>query len=128
VGTPVRIYIPGPLRSYTRERAEVAVEAGSEATVGTLLDGLEAQFPGIRFRMIDEAGRIREHIRLFVDGERAGDLGVKAGKELQIICAISGGTEPSGAPRRQDGQEGTQQFGSTTDRRRIREESYGNPR
>lgn len=113
----VRVYVPGPLRSYTRERAECVVEAEAGASVGDLLEALEGQFPGIRFRMIDEAGRIREHIRLFVDGERAGELSVKAGKELQIICAISGGRKPLGEPRRLDGQEGIQQFGSRSDRR-----------
>lgn len=128
MGTLVRIYIPGPLRSYTGERGEVAVQAVAGASVGSLLDELDARFPGIRFRMIDEAGRIREHIRFFVDGERAGDLTVKAGEELQIICAISGGREPLRQPRRLHGQEGTQQFGSTSDRERVREESYGNPR
>ena len=113
----VRVYIPGPLRSYTRERGECVVKAAAGASVGDLLEALEGQFPGIRFRMIDEAGRIREHIRLFVDGERAGALNVKAGKELQIICAISGGWEPLEEPRRLDGQEGTQQSGSRADRR-----------
>lgn len=117
MGAHVRVYIPGPLRSYTRERGECVVESEAGASVGDLLESLERQFPGIRFRMIDEAGRIREHIRLFVDGERAGALSVKAGKELQIICAISGGREPLEEPQRLDGQEGIQQSGSGTDRR-----------
>ena len=43
--------------------------------------------------MIDEADRIREHIRLFVEGEQATGLDVPAGKEVQIICAISGGLQ-----------------------------------
>jgi molybdopterin converting factor small subunit len=90
----VRVYVPGPLRSYTGEKS--AVEAGG-ATMGEMLDGLDRAYPGIRFRMIDERGRIREHIKLFVNGEQIRDLGVRleASSEVHIICAISGGREPA---------------------------------
>jgi len=91
VAVEVRVYIPGPLRSYTKERAEVSLELPEGASMRALLEELELRFPGIHFRMIDEAGRIREHIRLFVEGEQATSLDAPAGKEVQIICAISGG-------------------------------------
>jgi molybdopterin converting factor small subunit len=63
------------------------------ATLGQALADLDRQFPGMRFRMIDEQGRIREHIRFFVNQELARELGMglRDGDELQIICAISGG-------------------------------------
>ena len=89
----VRVYIPGPLRSYTKERAEVSLELAEGASLRALLQELDLRFPGIRFRMIDEADRIREHIRLFVEGEQATGLDAPAGKEVQIICAISGGLQ-----------------------------------
>jgi hypothetical protein len=59
-----------------------------------LLRALEAVYPGIRFRMIDEQGRIRPHIKLFAGFELAPDIHVSlAGvQEVHIICAISGGT------------------------------------
>src|SRR5262245_3978241 len=47
----VIVAIPTPLRSYTLGAA--TVEA-SGATVSELLRDLDAQYPGIRFRMIDE--------------------------------------------------------------------------
>jgi len=86
----MKVLIPSPLRSYTRDRS--AVEAQG-TTLGQLLNDLDRQFPGMRFRMIDEQGRIREHIRLFVDQELTPDLGrvLQGGEELHIICAISGG-------------------------------------
>jgi molybdopterin synthase sulfur carrier subunit len=84
------VHIPSPLRSYTGNRAEVEA-AGRD--LDALLDDLDRRFPGIRFRMIDEQGTIREHIRLFVDGQLAQDLHrrLDSNIEVQIICAISGG-------------------------------------
>lgn len=107
----VRVYVPGPLRSYTRQRSEVRLELDAGASVGALLDEMDRQFPGIRFRMIDEAGRIREHIRLFVAGELASDLDAPAGGEVQIICAISGGLEPPPGRKRLLGQDALKEVG-----------------
>ena len=86
----MQVRIPTPLRSYTDQRHEV--EAAG-ASLAELLTDLERQFPGIRFRMIDEQGRIREHIRLFVNSELARDLERELSDRdhVQILCAISGG-------------------------------------
>ncbi|MBM3740414.1 MAG: MoaD/ThiS family protein [Acidobacteria bacterium] len=86
------VYIPGPLRSYTRDRA--SVEAGG-ASLADLLADMERQFPGIRFRMIDEQGGIREHIKLFVGFEQVKDLSValSGATEVHVVCALSGGTQ-----------------------------------
>ena len=83
------VFVPTPLRSYTNNRAEVHA-AGS--TVGDILYDLDRQFPGMRFRMIDEQNNIRQHIRFFVKGEAALlPTQLHPGDDLQIICAISGG-------------------------------------
>ena len=86
----MRVAIPSPLRSYTGGRDEVQARG---ATLAELLADLDAAFPGIRFRMIDEQGRIRVHIRLFVNSELARDLGgaLSDRDEVQILCALSGG-------------------------------------
>jgi len=86
----MRVTIPSPLRSYTHGRNEVTA-AG--ATFAELLDNLEQAFPGIRFRMIDEQGRIRRHIHLFVNHSQVADLAQELhdGDEVQILCALSGG-------------------------------------
>jgi molybdopterin converting factor small subunit len=85
----VRVSIPSPLRSYTREKEVEAVGA----TVAELLADLDRRYPGIRFRMIDEQGDIRRHIRIFVNRERTSVLGEKLapGDEVQILQALSGG-------------------------------------
>ncbi len=86
----MRVSIPSPLRSYTGDEVEVQAHG---MTLAELLEDLDGSFPGIRFRMIDEQGRIREHIRLFVNSELSRDLarGLSEGDHVQILCAISGG-------------------------------------
>jgi sulfur-carrier protein len=86
----MKVYIPSPLRSYTAQRDEV--EAAG-ATVAELLDDLNRQFPGIRFRMIDEQDAIRQHMRIFVNGEQVSGLNVplRVTDEVQILQALSGG-------------------------------------
>lgn len=90
----MKVYIPGPLRSYTRNQGEVE---GVGSTVGEVLDSLESQYPGIRFRMIDEQGSVRPHIRFFINKEeaRTTSVAVRASDEFQIICAVSGGAARS---------------------------------
>ena len=86
----MRVAIPSPLRSYTGGREEVQARG---ATLAALLADLDAAFPGIRFRMIDEQGRIRVHIRFFVNADLARNLdrGLSDQDDVQILCALSGG-------------------------------------
>ena len=65
------VNIASPLRSYTHGAASVAARG---ATVEEVLADLEARFPGMRFRMIDEQGRIRQHVRIFVNTKGVDDL------------------------------------------------------
>lgn len=85
----MRVIIPTQLRSYTR-LAEVHAEGGSLAD---LLVDLDRQFPGIRFRMINEQDAIREHIRIFVNTDTAESLDytLHPGDTVRIIGALSGG-------------------------------------
>lgn len=85
----MRVTIPSPLISYTGTR-EVAA-AG--ATLADVLRDLDRQFPGIRFRMVDEQDRLRTHMRCFLDGDelRGLDAPLDAGRTLHIVQALSGG-------------------------------------
>ena len=85
----MKVSIPSPLRSYT---GSVEVEAEG-STVAALVEDLDAHYPGIRFRMIDEQGGIREHIRIFVNQERIQGLDhpLAAEDRVQILQALSGG-------------------------------------
>jgi molybdopterin synthase sulfur carrier subunit len=86
----MKISIPTPLRSYTEQASLVRADG---ETVAALLWDLDAQYPGIRFRMIDEQDAIRPHIRIFVNRERRKDLdaALSTSDEIQILQALSGG-------------------------------------
>jgi molybdopterin converting factor small subunit len=86
----IRVLVPTQLRGYTAGRNEVTA-AG--ATLDEVLRDLDRQFPGMRFRVIDEQDRVRAHIALFVGEERTEDLAtpVPTGGEVYILGALSGG-------------------------------------
>jgi len=85
----MKVIVPSALRSYT-ERGETEANG---ATLAEVLDDLERQYSGIRFRMIDEQDRIRRHIRVFVNGEQVRDLSqpLNPTDEVIIVQALSGG-------------------------------------
>jgi sulfur-carrier protein len=85
----MKVLIPSPLHSYTgSSRAEA-----SGATLGALLADLDRQYPGIRFRMVDEQDRIRRHVRVFIAGEQVFDLArpLAPDEEVIIVQALTGG-------------------------------------
>jgi molybdopterin synthase sulfur carrier subunit len=86
----VSVLIPSQLSAYTDGATRVAA-AG--ATVDEVLDDLDARFPGIRFRVVDEQDRVRRHMRIFVGLEetRTVGLAVADGDEVLIFGALSGG-------------------------------------
>ncbi len=82
--------IPTPLRSYTDESAVVDAEG---ETLAELLGDLDRRHPGIRFRVVDEQGRLRRHMKIFVAQESVRDLGTRLDglDEITIMQALSGG-------------------------------------
>ena len=84
------VHIPGALRSYTKQKSEVAAEGGNLAEV---LSALDRRYPGLRFRIITEQDMIRQHIRIFVNEEQVRELSVALhpDDQIHIICALSGG-------------------------------------
>lgn len=89
-----RVAIPSQLRSYTGGAARVVVAVESDSPrLSDVFAGLESAYPGIRFRMIDEAGRVRPHIQVFVGTkvERDPAATLRGGDEIMIVGALSGG-------------------------------------
>ncbi len=86
----MKVGIPSVLQSYTGG-ARTVDAAG--ATVAALLIDLDARFPGIRFRMVNEANVLRPHMRVFVNREAITDLGrtLAPDDEVMILHALSGG-------------------------------------
>lgn len=85
----MRVTIASPLLSYTNRREVAAVGA----TLDEVLRDLDRQYPGIRFRMVDEQGAVRPHMRVFVDSEEVRDLAASldGSRTLHIVQALSGG-------------------------------------
>jgi molybdopterin converting factor small subunit len=61
-------------------------------TVLEVLGALDARTPGMRDRLLAAGPELREHIRVFVDGEAAG-LGSVVGprSRVEVVLAVSGG-------------------------------------
>lgn len=85
----MRVTIASPLLSYTGRREVTA--AG--ATLAALLQDLDRQFPGIRFRMVDEQDQIRTHMRVFLGSNELRELSapLDPAATLHIVQALSGG-------------------------------------
>jgi molybdopterin converting factor small subunit len=94
----VSVRIPTILRSYTGGDSEVPA-AGS--TVAEVLDDLEANHPGVRARILDDAGEIRRFVNVYVGNDDVRFLdglqtATPEGAQLSIIPAVAGGCELSG--------------------------------
>ncbi len=90
---PTNIRIPTPLRRLTNEQEVVQAEG---ATVQALLDNLESNFPGLKERICDEAGKIRRFVNVYLNDEdirflQENETVVKEGDEISIVPAIAGG-------------------------------------
>lgn len=85
----MNVRIPTPLLSYTGTKEVDAIGA----TLDALLLDLDRQFPGLRFRVVDEQERLRPHLRVFVNGEQVFDLGapLPATAVVALVQALSGG-------------------------------------
>lgn len=86
----VEVYLPRSLlQLFPHAERRPAVEA---TTVSEVIDRLDERWPGMRNRLCDAGPAIREHINIFVDGERA-DLDTAVGPRslVHVIPAVSGG-------------------------------------
>ena len=92
---PITVRIPTYLASFSGGSNTLAVE-GSPETVSEVLAVLWKDHPGLRDRIVDEQGAIRQHINIFVGDEAirfADGLSTKvpADTEILIVPAVSGG-------------------------------------
>jgi sulfur-carrier protein len=90
---PAKVRIPTPLRKLTNN--EELVEVNAE-TIGAAISELQARFPGIQERLLDETGAVRRFVNVYVNEEdirflQNKETPVKSGDEISIIPAIAGG-------------------------------------
>ena len=88
--------IPGPLRDFTQSRSDVRVDVKAGADLLKALQVLFTAYPGLRDRILTEAGEVREHVNIFVANEDVRYTGglattIPPGVEVSIVPAISGG-------------------------------------
>jgi molybdopterin converting factor small subunit len=83
------VTLRGQLRALAGGRPDHEVPG---ATVGELLCGLEAAQPALRGWILDERGRVRRHINVFVNAEAGGaETAVGENDRVDVLPAISGG-------------------------------------
>ena len=91
MATTVRI--PTPLRRVTGGQDKVDTEG---ATLAQVIDSMESQYPGIKERICDPDGSLRNFVNVFINGEDVRFLdGVNSavgdGDEVSIVPAVAGG-------------------------------------
>jgi sulfur-carrier protein len=89
----VSVRIPTILRSYT---GGTAVVTGTPGTVRDVIAGLDAEYPGIAGRLLDDAGQLRRFVNVYVGDEdirlaQGLDTPVPAGGQVSVIPAVAGG-------------------------------------
>jgi sulfur-carrier protein len=89
-----RVKIPTQLRSLTEDAPEVEAQGG---TVSEIVDDLEARYPGLKERLMDDSGKLRRFVNIYVNDEDVRFLDgigteVPDGARLSIIPAVAGGS------------------------------------
>jgi len=91
----ITFQIPGALREFTDGRAVVEISM-TQGTVSDALTALWLLHPGVRDRVINEQGQLRQHINIFVGNEHIRYTGglatpLSEGCQISIVPAVSGG-------------------------------------
>ncbi|HEY6429979.1 MAG TPA: MoaD/ThiS family protein [Acidimicrobiales bacterium] len=89
----VSVRVPTILRTYTGGDAVVTAEPG---TVREVIARLDAAFPGIGGRLLDDTGQLRRFVNVYVGDEdvrlaQGLDTDVPAGTQVSVIPAVAGG-------------------------------------
>ncbi|MCP3064392.1 MoaD/ThiS family protein [Myxococcus sp. K38C18041901] len=87
------IRIPSTMRALTRNQADVVVPG---ATVREVLANLDASYPGIGAKLLDERGAVRRYVNVFLNEDdiralRELETPVKDADRLTLIPAMAGG-------------------------------------
>ena len=90
----VTLRVPTILRSLTGGEAEVPVDGA--ATLAELIDKVEAEHPGIRGRVLDDDGKIRRFVNVYVGEDdvrfaQGLETPTPDGVTVSIIPAVAGG-------------------------------------
>jgi molybdopterin synthase sulfur carrier subunit len=89
----VSVRIPTILRTYTGGKPEVDTDPG---TLREVLATLDASYPGLAGRILDDAGKLRRFVNVYVGDEdvrlaQGLDTPVPSGGQVSVIPAVAGG-------------------------------------
>ncbi|MET9314698.1 ubiquitin-like small modifier protein 1 [Kribbella sp. NPDC003505] len=89
----VSVRVPTILRPYTQGVSEVSAEG---TTLTEVLDSLDASYPGIKGRVLDDSGELRRFVNVYVDDDDVRfaeglQTTIKDGGQVSIIPAVAGG-------------------------------------
>jgi len=89
------VIIPTPLRKFTNHTAKLSIKAGN---VQDVVNDLSLNFPELKRHLLDENGKIRSFVNVFVGDDDIRDLqqentSVKDDSVISIIPAIAGGVK-----------------------------------
>ena len=89
----VSVRIPTILRTFTGGSAEVSADPG---TLREVIASLDAAYPGLGGRIVDDAGNLRRFVNVYVGDEDVRfaeglETPVPAGAHVSVIPAVAGG-------------------------------------
>lgn len=89
------VLVPTPLRRLTGGQAKVEVDG---ADIGTLIQAINSQYPGVAGKLLDDDGNIKRFINVFVNDTEVRSLQglhtpVRTQDKVSIVPAMAGGRE-----------------------------------
>ena len=87
------VILPAALREYARGASQVKA---SGRTLSAVLADLDAKYPGIRQRILEDTGVVRQYVNVFVNGDQIEEtdparVRVNDGDTVHIIPSVAGG-------------------------------------
>jgi molybdopterin synthase sulfur carrier subunit len=88
------VRLTAQLRDYARGAREVELDSASD--LQAMVSKLERSFPGIGGRIVDDQGKIRAHVNVFVNSENSRELEnektqLRDGDVVHILPSVAGG-------------------------------------
>jgi molybdopterin converting factor small subunit len=88
-----RVRVPTILRTYTAGESEVTADG---ETLSAVLDSLDASYPGIKGRIVDDEGALRRFVNVYVGNDDVRFLdgletAVADDAQISVIPAVAGG-------------------------------------
>ena len=90
----IRVRLTGQLRDLTRGANEVDLDSAED--LDRMVDELDSEYPGLGRRIVDDQGRIRKYVNIFVNAENSRELAnektrLKDGDVVHILPSVAGG-------------------------------------